>query len=90
MFTYKLPDSKTYLNNLLQYLKNKGENQIYDILKDATCILSTNSSYSRKRWDCQYAEVHFYVNVDNFHRFDQNIKDKILEECDVLMPKDRG
>lgn len=90
MFTYVLPNETVFFNNLLQYLKKKGENQIYELLKDATCILSSRGSFSNKRWDCQYTEVYFYVNVENLHRFDDFIKAKILKECDILMPKDRG
>jgi hypothetical protein len=92
-FTYKRPDSVSYLKAVLAVLKKKGYIQLHEQLAGARCAIETAGSYSGRRWDAEYTTVVLEMPVDEFDRFDSgNAKTKqvLLDICNEVMPAQLG
>ena len=91
-FTYSPPDNQRYLQALLKLLRAKGENKLYDLLKNSKCAFDATSSYSRVRWNAVYTTVYFYIPADNFDilELDDDTRSRLTGYCDTIMPKNVG
>jgi len=89
-FTYKPPEEEGYLMTLIKYLRTKSENKLADSLKGAKCSIRVSDSYSERRWDAFSTTIYFSLPVDKLESVDEKSKQKLVESCDIIMPKEVG
>jgi len=91
-FIYISPPNDKYLKALLQLLEAKGETSLLELLKNSTCSIEPSSSFSRQRWNGLYTTIYFSIPTDDFtiKSFDEENKAKLIEYCDLIMPKNVG
>ncbi len=88
-FNYILPDKKKFYESVINDLKATHP-AIASRLKDGYCVISANSSCSKKRWDAYDVSVYFYVPGENFIEPDSEETQAVLKSCDRIMPKEAG
>lgn len=71
-------------------MEHKGEQELAELLKDAKCVISETSTFSRKRWDAVWTAIYFYVPLSELKKVNSKFTDKLVEFCDQLMPKEAG
>lgn len=95
-FTYELPNEEGFLNALLVQLKVKGFADIAEILKGCKCeIVNTQQfAYPKGRWDALWTELVFRIPSSKYElaiaKITDDLKNKIMEIADDLMPKTAG
>jgi len=89
-FTYKPPEEEKYLITLIKYLRTKSENRLADLLKGAKCSIRVVDSYSAKRWGASSTTIYFSLPVDKLKSGDKVSKQKLVEFCDKIMPREVG
>jgi hypothetical protein len=89
-FTYEIPDQEKYHQSLLVYLKKKGENDLYSLLRKAKCSISTSGRFSEKRWNARYTTVIFQIPLSDFERVDDVVSKSLISYCDLIMPTEAG
>lgn len=80
-------DEKKYLNGIRLVLSQKKHYEIAQMLEGATCSINVSNSFSRKRWDCYYTTVQFYVRWQYLEEFTETVREVLLEVADKVMPK---
>lgn len=89
-FTYEKPDEQAFLATLIQYLKFKGEKEIADLLEDSKCKIESSGSFSYQRWNGRWTGITFYVPVHKLVLVNEEIKRKLREFCDEIIPAEVG
>jgi len=89
-YTYKIPNNIFFIKTLLEYLKSKKETQLYELIKGAECHIHTYGQYSRKRWDAFSATVNFKVPISKLEEFDDDIKERLRNICNLIIPEEAG
>jgi len=89
-FTYVKPDEKSYFNGLIALLKLKEEHDLIAVLIGGKCTIQPSSSYSRKRWNALSTTVYFQILAKNLDLASQEIAQRLIPFCDIVMPKDAG
>ncbi len=89
-FTYDLPDERKYMAGLLMYLKNSDEDYLLELVNGAKCSISATSSFSRKRWNAMWTKIVFHIPMMKFKQIEAPEKQRLLQICDVVMPKNAG
>lgn len=89
-FTNEFPDQSTFMYTLRMFLEASNEQGISALLDGAQCEFNTDGQFSYKRWHSYTASVTFRVSVEALSRFTQDIKDKLLEFGDRIMPPEAG
>ncbi|MEH2459008.1 hypothetical protein [Nostoc sp.] len=89
-FTYETPNQNPFIHTLREYLKIQKLEKISDLLTNASCDFYSSSSYSNIRWDAYAMTVRFNVPLPYLDEFTVEVKKKILEASDQIMPKETG
>jgi hypothetical protein len=89
-FSYEKPDDEKYHQTLLAFLRKKGEDQLYHILKKAKCSIVTSSTFSRKRWNGLYTKIVFQIPLSDFENIDEPTRLSLIPICDMIMPSESG
>lgn len=89
-FTYEKPNEQYYFNTLVKYLNLKREKEIVDLLKGAKCTIQTSSRFSEKRWNATWTTIYFYISIDKLDSVNEDIKQKLTNICDSIMPIELG
>lgn len=92
-FTYELPDERRFflaVEQLLSSNKSTGDAEISHLIHGGSCEFHTTNSFSRKRWDAYYSEVHFYLSIDGISKIADWHKIRLKEICQLIMPKKSG
>jgi hypothetical protein len=89
-FTYSVPDEKAFLHTVRQYLDGEGDKELSALLIGATCDISTNSSFSRRRWDAYQANVTIYVPIKRVKKFTEDLRERLYSAVDTVFPREAG
>lgn len=89
-FTYAKPDPSEYLNALRIVLKKKEENDLLDVLRNASCDICDSSTFSRKRWNGLYTTIIIKVPPNIYAEVDEDMEQRLRPYCDQIMPSDTG
>ncbi len=89
-FTYEAPNENNYLIVLIKYLKHHKENAVASILEGSKCKILNSSQFSGRRWNNMQTEILFEVPFDKLELVTDEIKSKLINFCDEIMPKDVG
>lgn len=90
-YTYEKPSEKAYFDTLVKYVKYKGENEIFDIIKDGKCTIQSSSSFSNVRWNGMATGVYFYIPITKLGLAKQDsVTEKLTKFCDEIMPAEIG
>jgi len=89
-FTFILPDKNKYLNGVIALLRSQKQTEIADLLVGCKCVISSGSRYSYGRWNAIFTTIVFYVPLTKLDSFSEDKKQKILNICQAVMPKETG
>lgn len=89
-FTYDIPREDEYLSVLLLLLKGSDENDILELLTGGECSIAPSKTYSRRRRNAYLTEVRFYVSADKYGLVSPEIKKRLLDYCQRIMPTKAG
>lgn len=89
-FTYQLPDTNKFKKALLVYLRSKNHDRLYSAVAKAKISIKPSSSYSRHRWNAMWTEIIFYVPMEVFGQIEDDIKDKLTDICNTIIPAEAG
>lgn len=89
-FTYEKPDEQDFLDTLIDYLKFQKEKEIADLLEGAQCMIESTSTFSYQRWNGYWTKIHFYIPVSKLRLVNEDIKRKLIDICDGIMPVEVG
>ena len=89
-YTYIKPDDQRFIEGLLKLLATRREVELFRILQGCRCSICPSNRFSGKRWNAKRTEVIFYLPTDRFEIVREDLKHRLIELCDTIMPKQAG
>lgn len=95
-FSYECPNNEDFYSGIKAVVKSQYSHDIdlCELVASGYCDFYSTTSYSQKRWNAFYAEVHFFIPISVYSKHNsikfESMKYTLLEICKQLMPPDTG
>jgi len=89
-FTYTHPNEEKYYKALIAYLNGEKRTDLVSIIQGSKIEISSSQAFSQGRWNAHCAEVIFSVSEDKLGKIDNEMKNKLITACDLLIPDEAG
>jgi hypothetical protein len=89
-FTYQFPEQSAFVYTLRMFLETSDEEEISALLTGAQCAFSSYGQFSHVRWNSYTATITFRVSVEVLNRFTDEVKKKLLDFANRIMPPEAG
>lgn len=90
-FTYQVPDEKKFLFALKETFKHMKRDDCVKLLNCcATMEITSTGQFTRARWNEYETYVVFRTTLEGLTLVTDELKKKILQQCDKLMPAQSG
>ena len=95
-FTYEYPNNEEFYSGIRAVVKSQysHDTDLCDLVDSGYCDFYSTTSFSQKRWNAFYAEVHFFVPITVYSKHNtikfETMKYALLDVCKQIMPPDAG
>ena len=95
-FTYECPNNENLYSVISAVVKSQHshDNDLCKLVDAGRCEFYDTTTFSYKRWDAFYAEVHFYIPESIYSKYSsfkyETMKNTLLNVCKQIMPPEAG